>query len=150
MSTSLHTDEQLRTSLDKLERCLEMPIVPGRFEHWLESCRQLCGELEAALQSRVEEGHGELLEEIASQDPELLPRVEQLLAEDTALLKLARELRQDAESLANHAGDESAADERVQEFTKEALSYVLRIRTQETAIVTWYQEAFNRDRGIAD
>src|SRR5688572_18426356 len=100
MTTTLRTDEQLRTSLDKLEQCMEKPVVPGQLGQWLRSCRDLWVDVENALQVRIDEGHAELLSEIASQDPELLPRVEQLLEEDTVLLKKSRQLRNDADWLA--------------------------------------------------
>jgi len=30
------------------------------------------------------------------------------------------------------------------------LAFVIKARTQETAISTWFMEAFNRDRGVGD
>lgn len=154
MTTSLRTDEQLRGALDKLEQCLETPILSGHMDEWLCACRQLWIDVESALQMRIDEGHGEMLEEIAAQDPELLPRIEKLLAEDSILLKAASELRNDADWLAaackNQSSDQQRVDEQLQRFSKRALEWVLRIRAQETAIMTWYQEAFNRDRGVGD
>jgi hypothetical protein len=154
MTSTLRTDEQLRTALDKLEQCMETPVVPGNLETWLGSCRDYWVDVESALQLRIDEGHAEILSEIASQDPELLPRVELLLQEDIVLLKKARQLRNDADWLAagcrqDHA-NQTKIDEQLQLFTKDSLEWVLRIRAQETAIVTWYQEAFNRDRGTGD
>ena len=154
MATSLRTDEQLRTALVKLEQCMDTPVVPGGLDAWLTSCRELWVEVEAALQLRIDEGHAELLEEIASQDPELLPRVEQLLEEDRVLVKNVRQLRNDADWLAAGCRQEHAnqqkIDEQLQHFTKESLAWAQRIRAQETAIVTWFHEAFNRDRGTGD
>ena len=154
MATTLRTDEQLRASLDRLEQCMETPVVPGHLGSWLRSCRDLWVDVECALQQRIDEGHADLLAEIAAQDPELLPRVEQLLEEDIVLLKKSRQLRNDADWLAAGCRQEHAnqqkIDDQLQRFTKESLEWVLRIRAQETAIVTWYQEAFNRDRGVAD
>jgi hypothetical protein len=154
MTGSLRTDEQLRTSLDKLEQCMETPVVPGELGPWLKSCRDLWIDVESALQQRIDEGHADLLAEMASQDPELLPRVEKLLEEDMVLLKRSRQLRNDADWLAagcrqEHANQQKINDQ-LQLFSRHSLEWVLRIRAQETAIVTWYQEAFNRDRGIAD
>ena len=154
MATSLRTDEQLRTALGHLEKCMETPVVPGQLGDWLRSCRDYWVDVESTLQVRIDEGHAELLSEIAAQDPELLPRVEQLLEEDIILLKKSHQFRNDADWLAAGCRQEHAnqtkIDEQLQQFTKESLEWVLRIRAQETAIVTWYQEAFNRDRGTGD
>jgi len=154
MTTALRTDEQLRAALDHLEQCMETPVVPGNLQDWLRSCRDYWVDVESTLQSRIDDGHSELLSEIAAQDPELLPRIEKLLEEDMTLSKKSRQLRNDADWLAagcrqEHA-NQSKIDDQLQSFRKESLEWVQRIRAQETAIVTWYQEAFNRDRGIAD
>jgi hypothetical protein len=151
---TIRTDEQLRTALDKLEQCMETPVVPGQLGPWLQACRDLWVDVESSLQQRIDEGHADLLADIAAQDPELLPRVEQLLEEDIVLLKKSRQLRNDADWLSAGCRQEHAnqqkIDDQLRQFTKESLEWVMRIRAQETAIVTWYQEAFNRDRGIAD
>lgn len=152
--STVHSDELLKSSLTELEHCMETPILPGSHSQWSAQCRQLWIDVESALQTRIDDGHGELLKEIASQDPELLPKVEQLLGEDTALLKRVGQLRNDADWLAAGCHQESANPEKIEEhlrqFNQDSLECIQRIRAQETAIVTWYQEAFNRDRGIAD
>jgi hypothetical protein len=53
---------------------------------------------------------------------------------------------QPAERLAN----QPAADERIAQIVKKGLEFVIRARTQETAVSTWHMEAFQRDRGFGD
>ncbi len=46
--------------------------------------------------------------------------------------------------------DEALADHQLAHFTKRALDLIINIRKQESAVTTWYQEAFQRDRGNVD
>ncbi|MDZ4848813.1 MAG: hypothetical protein SGI77_05935 [Pirellulaceae bacterium] len=82
-------------------------------------------------------------------------RVEKLLAIDTELCHDDFEIVQRSLALlldrVNAAEpNESKLTEQVAKIVEQALAFVIKARTQETAIATWFMEAFNRDRGVGD
>lgn len=140
--------------LDGLEQQLETPVVPGELESWTGEAQLAMARLAHALRHRVEDVHDEQLAEIAAEDAELVIRVEALRGEDEALLEEVDRLRSRAAKL-NEAAPRAEPNERrlgrgVDAFVEEALAFVIRVRKQEVALRTWYQEAFQRDRGVAD
>jgi hypothetical protein len=85
---------------------------------------------------------------------ELLPKVEQLQAEDKAILEECDALDQMVARTTSHAPklepDEEKARQHTKVLTDAGIALVTRVRKQETALQTWYVEAFNRDRGAVD
>lgn len=147
-------EEALATALEAFETCLETPIVPGELQAWTASARRTGNEAVTALQEHIPAWHEPVLTQINRQDMELAKRVEQLREEDNALLEEAAELQTavnklaaDANSVASH---DPAIKEAVSDLVRLGLAWIIRVRTQEAALTTWYQESFNRDRGVAD
>ena len=92
--------------------------------------------------------------EIAKSDPELLSRVEQLIAEDQNLILEQDAFRSRAGEFAKRASqikkDEGvAANERLK-LEQEGLALILAIKRQRTVADTWLAEANYRDRGPVD
>ncbi len=144
----------LPAELNDLETQLETPVVPGELRGWLEVAQQTFAALLPALQSYIADRHRSVIELIADQDPGLLTRVEHLKGEDQQIVaELERQLKI-ATSVSQHSDlwepDEGRADQAVQKMVDEGLALVIRIRKQEAAINTWFGEAFERDRGVAD
>lgn len=147
-------EQALPAALEAFERSLETPIIPGELPTWTENARQTCSEAVATLKEHVPTWHKRVMEDIKRQDPELLNRVEQLRGEDADLLHQARGVRAAAEKLAADAkalaSHEPTVKHDVESLIDAGLEWIIQARKQEAALTAWYQEAFNRDRGIAD
>ena len=98
--------------------------------------------------------HAEEFAAIVEEDAGLLARVEQLKKEDSGIIQQFADPSRRAERLAELAWrcepDEGQVREDVSRLVELGLSFVIRVRTQETAISTWLLEAFDRDRGTVD
>jgi hypothetical protein len=147
-------ESELRGALGEFEQRLEVPIVPGEMENWMRSVHESSCHVAAVLLQRVDHAHGAILREILREDTSLAARVEQLEEEDEGILARAAEIQRTAENLLVAAAKvephEGKLENTVRLFTEDALQLVLRIRKQEAALETWYQEAFLRDRGVVD
>lgn len=142
------------TGLASFERCLMTPVIPGELPGWLLAARDACRQTRQLFRAEVDGPHSQLLREIVDQDSELVPRAEELRAEDTRLLTELDNLHVTAEHLCELAEraepNEARLDEHVEDFTASATDFVMQCRRHEIALTTWFMEAFNRDRGIAD
>ena len=151
---SLKDRPKLSEALDELEACLETPIVPGELENWTRAARAACGRVGVALRAQVSDAHPEQYAEITQQDPELGHRVQQLRDEDQQLLAQFDALNARLQQLPARAEFVEPCEGKLEQPTSEAvadgLALVIRVPSQEQALATWYQEAFNRDRGIGD
>jgi hypothetical protein len=98
--------------------------------------------------------HPQQFDEIAQQDQELFPQIEQLKAEDEAiaadLTRISNMVARDAEHVPKLEPDEGKAQKHVQNLIDAGLAFIIRVRKQEVAVETWLVEAFNRDRGAGD
>lgn len=153
MKTNIENDT-LGQALQKFEKNLETPIVPGELSTWVSYLRASCDAVGRLLHAMLTNSHEERFRQIQEQDPELSARVKQLRNEDQQLL-------QDFESVAHRisALDQKTADQlanrpqsekQLAELIESGLAFVIRVRTQEVAISTWHMEAFQRDRGLGD
>jgi hypothetical protein len=151
---STQSATELNDVLTKLETALLTPVVSGELESWARAAQEAADKLSACLPSFLKNVLHAQYAEIARSDPELLPRVEQLIAEDQNLV-----LEQDA--FRTHFGefvkrasqikkDEAqVATERLK-LEQDGLALILRIKRQRTAADTWLAEANYRDRGPVD
>ncbi|MCA9188267.1 MAG: hypothetical protein R3E01_32850 [Pirellulaceae bacterium] len=140
--------------LRDLETSLESPVVPGELASWAANVRQAAEDVGESLESSVQSAHQRLYQEITAEDDDMTVRVEQLEAEDCGLITDYAGFAQNAAGLC-HATDSGKLNELELEKAQEALvdkgiAFVIRARTQEAAIATWYGEAFFRDRGVVD
>ena len=84
--------------------------------------------------------HAEEFAEIVEQDSGLLARVEQLKKEDSAITQQFADLCRRASASQKSPGcepDEGQVREDVSRLVELGLSFVIRVRKQETAITTW-------------
>jgi hypothetical protein len=77
---------ELNETLETLETALLTPVVSGELEAWARTVQQAAAMLEKRLPPYLRSVLHPEYAEIARSDAELLPRVEQLIAEDQNLL----------------------------------------------------------------
>ena len=148
------TAQEFHDVLEGLESALEAPVVPGEMESWIRTVQEAWEPVADRLHIEMEVHHPEQLDEIAKQDDEMLPQVEKLREEDRLIMEQFEEVGQWLTQLVERAPKlephEQRADQAVQQLVDNGIDLVVRIRKQESALKTWFVEAFNRDRGIAD
>jgi hypothetical protein len=153
-SSTAAPEDGLKSALEAFETSLATPVVSGELTDWLEAVEKTWAETSAQVHERIEQRHPQQFEEIGKQDLELLPRVEQLQAEDAAILAdleaTATTVARYSEHVPKLEPDEEKAQQHIKKLIDEGIALVARVRKQEVAIQTWYFEAFNRDRGSVD
>ena len=152
------SSEALTERLESLEELLESPLVPGEMRVWLEGVRDELRDLEKSFAAQRGRSHRAQFDEIEQTDGEMFSLTEKLREEDDAI---ASEISRLASTFATAVSTVETVEERPQNdegqvasvippLVADALALVIRIRMQEKAIATWFVEAFQRDRGIAD
>jgi len=146
--------DELRAALARFETSLVTPIISGELSGWLDEVKAGWSEASAQVHHHVKHLHSRQYDEISEQDPELLPRIELLKAEDEAIDQQREQLACVMMRVAEHAPklepDEEKAQKHTQSLVDGGVSFLTRVRKQEAAVQTWYVEAFNRDRGAVD
>lgn len=154
MNNHHHELGPLDEALWEFEQAVLSPVVPGELVSWTESATAATATLQQALKQRVSDDHPRVLDAIAEADTELISRVEQLREEDTHLVESIAEVREAADRMHSLADDvepqEDVFSELLDWFQTKAEGLAIRIKKQEQAIDTWYQEASQRDRGPVD
>jgi hypothetical protein len=148
------TEDGLKLALAEFETSLGTPVISGELADWVEAVKKTWDEASAQIHYHVKHSHPRQYEQIGKEDPELLPRVEQLQAEDLAI-EAAREtlsntVKRTAEHVPKLEPDEGKAQQHTKKLVDEGLAFIARVRKHETAIQTWFVEAFTRDRGPVD
>lgn len=144
----------MHEALDRLETCLETPVVPGELPGWCDDAEDACLSLKTHLRREITELHPKLFQQILEQDPALAPRVDEMRECDDQLIAELEQVATYLDRLTEVAGeiepDESKVDQHVQSAVDRGLKLVLDVRKQDTAITTWYMESLERDRGTVD
>jgi hypothetical protein len=152
--TTNNTDNDLRGALETFETSLATPIVSGELTVWSDHVRAAWTRLLPLVRKQLTKLHPKQYDEITGQDPELFAQIDKLKAEDAALDECSRGLDQTTERVAKLAPlvepDERKFSEHMAHLQKHGTEFVARVRKQQVAVQTWYQEAFVRDRGVAD
>ncbi len=154
MQPTSHHDGDLKTALANFETNLVTPIVEGELTSWIEHVKTGWSEASAQIHYHIKHLHPRQYDEIGKQDPELLPRIETLKAEDEAIEQQREQLATTMNRVTQHAPklepDEGKAQKHTQTLVDDGTAFLTRVRKQEAAVQTWYVEAFNRDRGAVD
>mgnify|MGYP006908201876 CR=1 FL=1 len=158
MTNNTGSDEELVEFLAELEKQLETPVVPGEMYDWVERGEKDLNQLSETYAAHVKSSHESQYEAIIEQDSEQITRMEKFREEDASLLEEIDRLGEafaKLKKLVNAAEeapqrDEGELEDLLPKVTGEALVLIIRIRMHENAIDTWYVEAFQRDRGVAD
>lgn len=152
MNQKAKTDH-LTESLQSFETNLVTPVVPGELATWIAAVRASCEHVGEALRAE-QTAHKSMFDEMRKQDPELLPRVEDLRQEDEEIRgvfdSLLRKISALARLPAEQVENRPAGDEQISHVSEQGLALIRRVRTQEAAVSTWHMEAFQRDRGLGD
>lgn len=145
---------ELLITLEAWETALDTPVVSGELQAWMEQVQSAWQDVASKVEQHAGELHPRQLKQIADQDPELIPQVEKLKAEDEEIQKDRESLERRLSTLAEHAPDFEPNEEKIKQhveaLAKHGISFVNRVRKQEVALDTWFMEAFQRDRGVAD
>src|SRR4051812_32752696 len=151
---SINSTEAFKAALDEFERCSVTPILSGELAAWVQEVREAWREAAGQVHFQLKHLHPRQYEEIAKQDPALLPRIDLLKLEDAAIEDQRDKINQLMVRLAQHIPKLEPDEEKSQKHTKslvdDGLAFVARVRKQVVTVQTWYIEAFNRDRGAVD
>jgi hypothetical protein len=155
LPTAVKHQDSLKKALEDFETSLVRPVVSGELTDWVTSAIRAHQDLGVLLREEVPLAHGKSYATILRQDSDLSSRVAELRATDEQLLnfesdRIAISLNQLRDSAQSSAQDEQKAEFQRVEVVRQGLAFVISARTQETAIKTWFSEAFNRDRGVGD
>jgi hypothetical protein len=136
------------------ERAVFSPAVPGELVTWTAEAQKSLKQLQEAVVENAELRHSPIYDMISDTDPEMLGKVQQLEAEDDALLQRIGETIEIAKTLYSVATavdrDEAKANNLKDGFIKAAEAVSIRLKKQELAIDVWMQESQTRDRGVKD
>ena len=144
----------LHEALALLERALLTPVIPGELEMWAKAAADTTAALAQPLVDYVENILHEQYAQIAKTDPEMLPRVEQLIATDKSLLEDFQKFQVQVARLVDRAPaakkDENKVAALLTEIEKDGTTLIIGIRKQQAAASAWLDEALYRDRGPVD
>jgi hypothetical protein len=144
----------LLDALTRWETALLTPLVSGELKTWIEEACRAFDDVEPALWRQLDHVHPEQIQAIGAEDPEMLPKTEKLRADDQNVRETFSRLKQRFGELSARAervdSDEARVSDHLPAMTDEALATIMLIRKQETAVRTWFVEAFQRDRGEGD
>jgi len=154
MSSATHTDQDLKSSLERFENCLITPVMSGELISWVDETKTAWTEAFAQVRQHVSEFHPRQYKQISKEDPELLPKTEKLQAEDALIEDDAEEFERLLHRFAEHAPKFEPDEEKIATHMKslidDGVEFITRVRKQEAAVQAWFVEAFTRDRGVAD
>jgi hypothetical protein len=144
----------LNDALAQAETALLRPVVSGELESWATTLQETTQLLSERLPTYLKHVLHPEYAEIGKTDPELLSRVEQLIAEDQSLLLDQDGFRTEVSEFAKRAShikkDEAQVAAERSKLEQKGLALILRIKRQRAAADTWLTEANYRDRGPVD
>ena len=154
MSARTSDNKKLLDALATLESALESPFVEGELESWVQNAHAALQRVDPLLRHQIAEVNTPLLDEIETEDPGLIARVEQMRECDEKCLSELNSLNRTFETLSDLVDDiepnETKLKSQLDDLVQRGLKFVIQVRTQLVALRTWLQEAFDRDRGTVD
>lgn len=153
--TTVKRPDPFLQALQDFETSLATPVISGELITWATNALRVCEHLGELMREDVQRKHAALYASIAREDPELSSRIEKLRATDEQLLlvdygNVLMSLKQVLDHAQSAEQDEMKVSRHRVDMVQRSLLFVISARTQETAIVTWFGEAFTRDRGYGD
>lgn len=154
MNEKCEQEEQFDDALTALESQFATPVVPGELESWIAPARDAAARLRTAFETRHHTLHEPQLDEIARQDAEQLPRVEKLRDAASDLFGRFEQLQRMLTAIATPTEKiddrESKMHAAIEKVSAGGLALAIDLRKLDKEIATWFVEAFQRDRGVAD
>jgi hypothetical protein len=149
--TSTHEFWQV---LERFESRLLSPVIPGELDSWLLELADAAELVGALMWRHVETERDAEYGQMARQDPELLPKVEQMKDGDDDCLTRLEALLDKIAAYQRRAPrcepDEAVMCRHLGSLVEEGLAWVLQAKRQEKSRETWLMQAFIRDRGEGD
>lgn len=149
-----HCNEHFFQLLDRFETCLETPVIPGELSNWSQDASAALESVMQEFNKQVVGTHAAIFTDIVNQDPELHNQVDEMREFDEQLKSQIGDLEKDVRALAEYADyaepNEVQVESHLAGTIERGLKFVIAARKQEHALTTWYLEAFERDRGVAD
>jgi hypothetical protein len=147
-------EAELNEALGNLETALLTPVIAGELESWARVAQEATAALAERLPAFLKSVLHPQYAEIAKSDAELLPRVQQLIAEDQKVVVKQDAFRTQVSDFVKLASetkkDEARASAERMKLEQEGLDLILCIKRQRAAASTWLSEANYRDRGPVD
>lgn len=144
----------LESALKHFSVCLEDPCVPGELERWIHTVWKALEQVRPLLYKHLTRNHQEHFAGIVEEDSEMFRQVTLLKKEDDGILQSLQALSERARKLLENAPrvgpNEAQLHDEVSALICDGLAFVVQVQHQDIAIRTWLQEAFLRDRGVAD
>lgn len=144
-------NKDLDGAIDQLQAAIQQTRVPGELDDWLKPVSDALQHVKSLLLNDGMPRHRRDFTQI-SEDPALIPKVDQLKAEDQEILKTVEQATSLAERAASVLARSHGQEEEVNTLTQLsqlAHDIVIRLRSQEEAIDTWFLESVNRDEGVS-
>jgi hypothetical protein len=152
--TTITSLDEFRAALDQLETSLSTPIVAGELVDWAKVVQDSWQNASDQICRQLTDVHPRQYQEMADADPEMLACVEKLQAEDREIDEERDSFHRHLARVVEHAPKFERDEEKIRDYTTSlidaGLALIQRARKQEVALQTWFVEAFNRDRGVAD
>jgi hypothetical protein len=146
------TTQTLEESMLRLELALLSPVVSGELTSWVETVQEALAEFGPSWVAYVKSVLHPQYSEIAKTDPDLLPRVDQLIEEDLQLVADLASLSVCVIEFSKQAElvekNETKAEEGRKHVERSGLDLIERIKRQQATASTWGHEANYRDRGV--
>jgi len=144
----------LKDRVTSFEESLSTPFASGEMADWAAKVKEAAESLLHVLRDDLPPLRQQQFDTMLGEDPALEPRVNEIRTCDSENVAHLERLHKQLHTVAGQADvrqeAETALHERVQKLTEAGLHLVVEVRKQNTAVDTWIQEAFQRDRGVAD
>ncbi|HEX5104771.1 MAG TPA: hypothetical protein VFV87_13210 [Pirellulaceae bacterium] len=154
MTTTAISEKILSETLARLETALLTPVIAGEFSGWVHSVQQASATLAVDLTSCLHTILHVRYREIVEADPEQSANVEKLMVGDEQLLEQLTRFHERLYALGNAAEhvdkNEGKLEQQRHKVEEEGIALILHVKKQQAASSTWLEEAFYRDRGVAD
>ena len=155
-SSSMESKSQpkIESLIEKLEKNLMTPIIPGELPAWTAALAYSFGEFGTEFMLEMNQRHPEIYSNIKQENPELFKKIEDLNKEDKKLLNQYQDFKKQIMQLQKQIQHAESHKHKLKEIesriTSQGLELIVGIRKQQQAIRIWLQEAYHRDTGVAD
>jgi hypothetical protein len=143
----------LLDALEAFELQVAAPVIAGELGDWFVSVQKTWEAARPEIRQMLDSHHDQF-DEMANQDPEMLPRVAELKATDEGILAGVAKLDEEITRLVPTADlpnlKEVESRDVAKDLAGDGATLAALVRKQAVAVEAWFVEAFNRDRGVVD